>query len=327
MDNYAQKKRQQSHFRMTGPIAWMNGKIIPYAQAALPVWDLGVVAGASVSEMARTFAHKPFRISQHLNRLLDSIQRIHFPIKYDERLLLDAITAVLAHNIPLIPASRELGIVIFSTAGPNPTYLGAVQAAGIQPTTVVHTFELPFETWRPLLRDGVRLRVSSVRTIPDECFDVTLKVRNRLHWLLADQEAAKLELGSKALLLDHAGFIAETSTSAVHLVCNDRIITPDTGVLNSLSSQLVEEFAATLKIPFERRPVPLAELEYASEVFLTSSASTLLPVSHINGARIGTAVHGPVFKKLAACWSERAGIDILQQLSGVPNHVVWGAHT
>jgi branched-chain amino acid aminotransferase len=299
---------------MTGPIAWMNGEIIPYAQAALPVWDLGVVAGASVSEMARTFAHRPFRISQHLNRLLDALRRIHFPIMYDERQLLDAIADVVTHNLPLIPASRDLGIVIFSTAGANATYLGVEQAAGIQPTTVVHTFELPFEIWRPLLRDGVRLRISSVRAIPEECFDVTLKVRNRLHWWLADQEAAKLESGSKALLLDHAGFIAETSTSAVHLVCNDRIITPDTCVLNSLSSQLIEEFAATMKIPFERRPVPLAELEYASEVFLTSSASTLLPVSHINGKKIGSIIHGPVFKKLAACWSEHAGIDILQQL-------------
>ena len=45
---------------------------MPYAQAAVPVWDLGVVAGASVSEMARTYAHKPFRLPQHLDRLLNA---------------------------------------------------------------------------------------------------------------------------------------------------------------------------------------------------------------------------------------------------------------
>ncbi len=300
---------------MTAPIAWMNGELIPYSQAAVPVWDLGIVAGASISEMARTFAHQPFRISRHLDRLFDAIRTIGFPLKYDQQQLVDAIAAVLTHNTSLISANRDLGIVIFTTAGPNPTYLGAELTKGIRPTTAVHTFELPFEIWRPLLRDGVSLRVSSVRQIPDRCFDVSLKVRNRLHWWLADQEATRQEPGSKALLLDHAGFITETSTSAIHLVRNGGIVTPDSCVLNSLSSQLVEEFAAYLGIPFERRPVPLGELEYASEVFLTSSAATLLPVSHINGAQIGTSIHGPVFRKLAGCWSERVGIDILEQLS------------
>jgi len=301
---------------MTLPIAWMNGELISYTQAAVPVWDLGVVAGASVSEMARTFAHKPFRLSQHLDRLRNSIHKIGFPEPYDRQQFLEAINCVLAHNLPLIAAERDLGIVIFSTAGPNSTYLGTELARRTRATAAVHTFELPFETWRPQLRNGVLLRTASVRQIPDDCFDVSLKVRNRLHWWLADQEATHLEPGSKALLLDHAGFITETSTSAVHLVCNGRIVTPDSCVLNSLSSQLVEEFAGTLGIPFERRPVPLGEFRYASEAFLSSSAATLLPVRHVNGEQIGTTIPGPVFNQLATAWSELVGIGIVQQVLG-----------
>lgn len=305
-----------SHTRMTAPIAWMNGDLIPYAQAAVPVWDLGVVAGASVSEMARTFAHKPFRLVQHLDRLQNAIRMLGFSERYDRPQLLHGIEGVLSHNLPLIPDHRDLGIVIFSTAGPNPTYLGTEQAGRTQATTIVHTFDLPFETWRPQLRDGVRLRTTRVRQIPDDCLDVSLKIRNRLHWWLADQEARQLEPDSKALLLDHAGFITETSTSAVHLVCNGRIVTPDSGVLNSLSSQLVEEFAKTLGIPFERRPIPFGEFQYASEAFLSSSAATLLPVSHINGEQVGKTIPGPVFHQMAAAWSELAGIDIVQQVLG-----------
>ena len=301
---------------MTAPIAWLNGDLIPYSRAAVPVWDLGVVAGASVSEMARTFAHKPFRLSQHLDRLLHAIHKIGFPEQYDKLQLLDGIHGVLAHNLPLIPADRELGIVMFSTAGPNPTYSGAERGRRMQATTAVHTFDLPFESWRPQLRDGVHLRTPNVRQVPDDCFDATLKVRNRLHWWLADQEANQLEPGSKALLLNHAGFITETSTSAVHFVFNGRIVTPDSCVLNSLSSQLVEGFAGTHGIPFERRPIPLGEFRYASEAFLSSSAATLLPVSHINGEQIGTTIPGPVFNQIAASWSELVGIDILQQVLG-----------
>lgn len=301
---------------MTAPIAWINGEFVPYSQAAVPVWDMGVVAGASLTEMARTFAHKPFRLSQHLDRLLDAIQKIGFPNPCNKPQLLDSIDGVLRHNLTLIPADSDLGIVIFSTAGPNPTYLGADVARGMQATTAVHTFSLPFETWRPQMRDGVRLRVSNVRQIPDECFNVTLKVRNRLHWWLADQEAARQEPGSKALLLDHAGFITETSTAALHLVCNGRIVTPDCSVLNSLSSQLVEEFATTLDIPFERRPVPLGEIRYASEAFLSSSAATVLPVSHVGGEQVGPEFPGPVFGRITAAWSQLVGVDIVQQVLG-----------
>ena len=301
---------------MTAPIAWMNGEFVPYAKAAVPVWDLGVVAGASVSELARTFAHKPFRLSQHLDRLLSSIRRIGFPEPYEKEQLLRGIHGVLTHNLSQIPASCDLGIVMFSTAGPNPTYLGSELARRTQPTTAVHTFELPFETWRPQLREGVHLRTPSVRQIPDDCFDVGLKVRNRLHWWLADQEANMQEPGSKALLLDHAGFITETSTSAVHFVCNGRIVTPDSCVLNSLSSQLVEEFAGKHGIPFERRPIPLGEFRYASEAFLSSSAATLLPVSQINGEPVGKTIRGPVFNQTASSWSELVGIDIVQQVLG-----------
>ena len=117
---------------MTTPIAWMNGDLIPYEKAAVPVWDLGVVAGASVSEMARTFAHKPFRMSQHVDRLLFAIHKIGFPELYDKQQLLHAVSSMLAHNLSLIPPNRDLGIVIFSTAGPNPTYLGSELAKKTQ---------------------------------------------------------------------------------------------------------------------------------------------------------------------------------------------------
>lgn len=299
----------------------MNGNLISYSQAAVPVWDMGVVAGASVTEMARTFGHKPFRTSQHLDRLLDSLSGLGFSQQYDKQQLQHAIDGVLARNLPEIRAHSDLGIVIFSTAGPNATYLGAEVAKGISATTVVHTFELPFATWRPQLRDGVRLQISNVRQIPVECFDVSHKVRNRLHWWLADQAAARQELGSKALLLDHAGFITETSTAALHLVCNGRIITPDSGVLNSLSSQLIEELASRLGIAFERRPVPLGEIRYASEAFLSSSAATLLPVSHVGGERIGTETAGttfpgPVFSQMTTAWSQLVEINIAQQILG-----------
>ena len=296
---------------MNAPIAWMNGSILPYSQTAVPVWDLGVVAGASVTEMVRTFGHKPFRLEQHIERLTASRHALGFPCAYSASELISAVCDVVRYNSALIPAESDLGIVLFATAGSNATYLGHRDDSS---TTCVHSFELPFALWRESFTDGVRLRIPQIRQIPPECFSVTHKVRNRLHWWLADQEVARQEPGSKALLLGQDGFVTETSTSCFYMVRNGIIATSDRSVLNSLSCKVIEELADSLGIPFEKRSIQVSELAEADEAFLSSSVVCVVPVSQIDGLAVGSGQRGPVFRKLLKAWSELAGIDIELQM-------------
>lgn len=296
---------------MSEPIAWINGTLQPFSQTGLPVWDLGVVAGAAVTEMARTYQHRPFRLDQHINRLTSSLKALGFPQRWTREELLAAAEDVVQNNVEQMTEKQDLGIVLFSTAGSNPTYLAGI---GDQITTVIHTFVLPFQLWRSGLKQGVRLRIPSIRQIPDDCFPVEHKVRNRLHWWLADQQAAKLEPGSKALLLDHAGFITETSTSCFYLVRDGKISTPDRGVLKSLSSQLVEELALLLQIPFSRRLISVDELSSADETFLSSTPIGLLPVSHIDGKPFQVSQPNSVFTRLMAKWETLTGLNPARQI-------------
>lgn len=301
---------------MNETIAWINGSFCRSEQAAVPVWDLGVVAGASVTEMARTFAHKPFRLEEHIKRLTGSLTALGFPQVWTPAALLGAARSVVAHNIRLIAPGQDLGMVLFSTAGSNPTYLsGAVHPA----TTVIHTFLLPLAQWKPSLQNGVRLRIPDVRQIPDDCFPVGHKVRNRLHWWLADQQATKIEPGSKALLPDHEGFVTETSASCFYIVRDGRIATSNRGVLNSKSCEVVEQLAASLDIPFERRGIRVEELDSATEAFLSSTPVGLLPVSHIDGRQVGGEAAGidsaeSVCARLLHAWSKLVGLDIAAQI-------------
>ena len=296
---------------MNAPIAWMNGSIVPYSQTAVSVWDLGVVAGATITEMVRTFRHKPFRLEQHVERLTASRHALGFPEAYTASELLSAVKEVLHHNAEMIPPESDLGIVLFATAGSNVTYLGFSDAAS---TTVVHSFELPFALWRESFTNGLRLRIPSIRQIPPDCFSVTHKVRNRLHWWLADQEVARQEPGSKALLLDPDGFVTETSTSCFYMVRNGIIVTSDRSVLNSLSCKVIEELADSLGIPFEKRAIQVSELAEADEAFLSSSVVCVVPVSQIDGRVVGNGQRGLVFRKLLKAWSELAGFDIERQM-------------
>lgn len=297
---------------MAVPVAWINGVLTPFTQAALPLWDLGVVAGASVTEMARTFGHQPFRLDEHLQRLTRSCAALGFPMAYTPKQIEDVAREIIEHNSRLIAADGDLGVVALITAGSNATYLGGrPSAAG---TTAVHTFPLPFSMWRQSLTEGVRLRIPSVRQPPDESIPVSIKSRNRLHWWMADREAATIEPGSKALMLTISGLITETSTSCFYGVRNNVIITPGKSVLDSMSRRVVEQLADQIGIRFERcdiDPIALADLD---EAFLSSSPSGLLPICRIEGRPIGPKTPGPVFTQLAQSWNCLAGIDIQKQI-------------
>ena len=95
------------HFKsgktMIEPIAYLNGQFVPVSQAALSVFDLGVVAGASATEMVRTFRHIPFRLDQHLLRLEHSLNVLQIQSGLDRDELASICERVAAENARLIP--------------------------------------------------------------------------------------------------------------------------------------------------------------------------------------------------------------------------------
>ncbi len=65
------------------PIAWIDGEYKPIAETSLHVFDRGIVHGAAVTEMLRTFRHRPFRVEQHLERLCNSLDGSEFsPLRF-----------------------------------------------------------------------------------------------------------------------------------------------------------------------------------------------------------------------------------------------------
>jgi branched-subunit amino acid aminotransferase/4-amino-4-deoxychorismate lyase len=202
--------------------------------------------------------------------------------------------------------------VLFVTAGVHPTYLSG-EAAG-NGTVAVHTFPLPFQSWQSAARHGVRLAIPGLRQIPADCFPVEHKIRNRMHWWLADREAQRAIEGARALLLDSHDRITETSTSAFFLVVNDEVRTSNCGVLNSMSAGVVEELCKANGIEFARCPISRSDLTLSQEAFLSSSASCLLPVRSVDAQDFGTVMPGPVCRLLQQAWSELVGVDFVEQI-------------
>jgi branched-chain amino acid aminotransferase len=297
---------------MPEPIAWINGNIVPFSQAALPVWDLGVVAGAAITELARTFRHRPFRLQDHVARLVDSCRALELHVPYSAAELQGIAEELVRQNTSSLTPQQDLGIVLFVTAGVHPTYLSGETAEN--GTVAVHTFPLPFKAWQDAARNGVRLAIPRLRQIPAECFPVEYKIRNRMHWWLADREAQRAIQGARALLLDAHDRITETSTAAFFVVINDQVRTSNSGVLNSMSARVVEELCNANGIEFARCPINRSDLAIGQEAFVSSSASCLLPVRSVDATEFGTVIPGPTCRLLQQAWSELVGVDIVGQI-------------
>lgn len=300
---------------MTEPVAYLNGEYVPISQARLSVFDLGVVAGASATEMARTFRHKVFRLEEHLDRLDRSLQFMGIQSGLPRAELLSICDRVVRQNAQLIPADHDLGLIIFITAGQNLTYLGRAGAATAKtPSVCVHTFPLPFELWVEKYETGLHLVTTSVKSMPDDVIDPTIKHRNRLHWQLADLEAKRIDPAAMALLTDGEGYLTETPTGNLCVVEGSTILTPERHVLKGISRDVVSELATSLGLTLAYTRITAEDLSRANEAFLASTPLCIQPITRFNQQQIGDGRPGPIFITLISAWSDLVDVDIIQQM-------------
>lgn len=318
---------------MPEALVYLNGRIVPASQAHLALYDAGPVFGATVTEQTRTFHHRPFRLEAHLDRLFRSLAGVGFEIKPTKDDLAATSLELIERNSSLLRPGEELGLIHFVTAGEMAAYSGfersfsegrshsaqaneqAAPAAFGEPTVCVHTFPLDGRRWADSLREGARLVIPSIRQVPPQCLDPTIKCRSRMHYYLADREARLVDPRASALLLDLNGHVTETSSANFLIAERGRIVSPKLNeTLPGISRATVRELAEQLGIEFIERDLPPSRAIAADEAWLTSTPYCLLPVVSIDGAMIGNGKPGPIFRKFLAAWSGLVGLDIERQI-------------
>lgn len=301
---------------MSEPLVFLNNRMAPASQAALAIYDAGIVLGATVTEQTRTFHKRPWRLNEHLDRLFRSLRYTQMDIGLSREELSEISHQLIEHNARLLDGGGELGLVHFVTAGEYATYASmSGRPARTTPTVCVHTFPLPFELWAKRMRFGANLITPSIRHVPPQCYDPKVKYRSRMHFYLADLEARRIDPEASALLLDLAGNLTETSTANFLIVERGGIVSPTTvNSLPGISRAMVLELAGKLGIPFAERDLQVYDAMNAEEAFLTSTPYCLMPVTKINGTPIGDGKPGAMSRRLLAAWSEEVGLDIEKQI-------------
>jgi branched-subunit amino acid aminotransferase/4-amino-4-deoxychorismate lyase len=293
-------------------LAYHNGQWLPSSEVRVALNDYGFILGATVVERLRTFRGKPYRVAEHLARLRRSLEIVGWNVVAIATEIESAVEEFMDRNAEFLTSGDDWNLIAFVT--PGRTFDGS------QPTVCVHGMPIPFGDWAHQYDDGAEAAIVDVRQTPSNCWPAEMKCRSRMHYYLADREAAARCRGARALLLDQNGFIAEASTANVVAYYPDRgLVGPRSGnILPGVSQLALNEVAATIGLVVVESDLAPEELVKASEIYLLSTSICMLPIVRVlygeNGdAQIGDGQPGPVYRQLLDAWSDAVGVDIAAQ--------------
>ncbi|MCX6623991.1 MAG: aminotransferase class IV [Acidobacteria bacterium] len=306
---------------MMEPLVYLNGQMLPASQATLSIYDFGIILGATVTDLIRTFRGVPYRMADHLDRFYRSSKYAGIQPPLASAELARVTNELVEHNMSLLPAGSDLAVVYFITPGRNLIYAGSAgAAAGLTPTFCVHSFPLPFALFGGFFTGGIRIVTPSTRHVPSQCVDAKIKHRSRMHWWLADRESHLVDPAAVSLLLDLDGNLTETGGANFLLVRDGVVCSPTPrNILCGISRKVIMELCGELGIPFEERDVQTYDAITADEAFLVTTPYCMAPVTSVNGiALTNGAPGGPVFERLLAAWNRVVGLDIRAQFLHPP---------
>lgn len=301
---------------MDEPIAYLKGEFVPFSQCVLPVYDLGITNGASVTDLLRTFGQKPYRMEDHVRRFYRSCKYAYIepPVSYEQSMAISE--KLLTENSKLVPG-QELALIYYMTAGEAAVYAGQVDGSQrVLPSYVQHTFALRPEPYRDVFLNGVHCITPAVRHWPPECLSSKIKNRNRLHMWIGEQQAHLADPKAMALFLDVDGNITETGGSNFVIYRDGTVISPRrNNILWGISLTVLVEILEQMGVPFLEQDIQIYDVVNADEAWVPTSPYCLGPVVRLNGTAIGDGRPGPMWRRILDHWSQIVGKDIYREVA------------
>lgn len=270
---------------------FVNNNFTEAENAFIQTNDLALQRGYAVFDYFRTLNHQPLFLDDYLDRFFNSARELFITLNHTpEEVKAIILQLIQKNNIP------QSGIRMIATGGYSPDSYTPVQGNFIlqqQPLQLPDAVK--FE-------DGIRIMTHPYqRDLP------AVKSINYLMgiWL---QKQLK-EKGLDDVLYFQHNIISEFPRANIFIVTPDgRLATPAHNILAGITRKKILEFAGDI-LPTEVRDISVTELKQAPEVFMTSTTKRILPVTEIDGVRIGNGKAGAFTRQLYT--------QFLQQLEAV----------
>jgi branched-chain amino acid aminotransferase len=262
---------------------WMDGELVPWAEAKVHVLTHALHYGSGVFEGIRCYTTPAgpavFRLREHLKRLVRSGKLYYMPVPYTLDELYDATFAVIEGNRLDACYIRPLIFRGYGEMGLFPLN------APVQ--TVIAAWPWGAYLGEEGIRHGIRAKVSSIQSL-----DHTALAR------AAKATGQYLNSIDEAIMLTAHGHVAEGSGENIFVVRDGTLMTPppSDGVLEGITRDSVMKMAAAMGIPCQERTMARSDLVIADELFYTGTAAEIVPIREVDDHFIGEP--GPITRQI-----------------------------
>jgi branched-chain amino acid aminotransferase len=277
---------------------WVNGQIVPKAQALVSVYDSGFMLGDGVWEGIRLYNNRWSFIEEHIDRLFEAAKAIDLDIARSKEDVIQAVLETQAANGMVHDAHARLMV----TRGVKTRPFQHPKLSQRGPTMVII-----MEHSRQKLPRPIKLAtVPHMRGLP-MTQDPKLNSHSKLNCILACIAAEKAG-ADEALMLDVNGFVNTTNACNFFIVRKGQVWT-STGdyCMNGITRGKVIDLCRSNGIPVFERNFSLVDTYSADEAFLTGTFGAQTPVGHIDGRLIGTGQIGPMTERLRGLYKQLVG--------------------
>lgn len=279
-------------------LVYVNGQMVPRAEARISVFDSGFILGDGVWEAFRLVDGVLVFMAEHLARLAEGARAIDLDVGLTDGDLAAALYRTVDANGMRDGVHVRLMVTRGIKATPNqdPRY-------ALGPATVVIVPE--YKQANPdIKREGLRLLTSAFRTSTPDAYDLRLNSHSRLNLIQALIQAIKAG-AHEALMLDPLGFVASGNSTNFFVVRRGEVWT-STGRFSfkGITRGQIVTLCQVYGIPARETDFTLAECYGADEAFVTGTFGGVTPVAIIDGRPIGRGVPGPMTARLTGLYAD-----------------------
>ena len=277
-------------------LIYLNGELVPRAEAKVSIFDAGFVVGDGVWEGLRLHKGALLFLDEHIDRLYAGAAAIALDIGMPRDTLIDDIGRTLRANA----FEDGVHLRVMVTRGPKTGANQDPRNALGRPTIVILA-ERKTPSPRLALR-GLSLATSSIRCTPKEMFDMRLNSHSRLNLITALLQA--IEAGAdEALMLDPGGFISSCNATNFFFV-KGGVVRTSSGAFcfNGVTRAKTIDLCRVNDIPIHLGDFPLSDAHAADEAFVTGTFGGITPVREIDGRVLPETLPGPVTKRLRVAY-------------------------
>ncbi len=264
------------------PTVWLNGQYVNIKEADVHIMTHGLHYGSSVYEGIRVYNHKPFKLRQHIERMLHSATSLHLDSPYNIEELEEIILEIVLRNNLTFGYIRPL-----AWRGAESPRIDGINCSCHWAVVAWASF---LEQRHSQRIQGIRLEINPTwRKAPAGCLPYTSKSAG----MYTVSTIAKIESQKRgfddSILLDMKSNVTEATTSNIFFIQDKRLYTPIPDCfLNGITRQTVLQIAENLGLEAQEYTIPVSNLNTYEAAFLTGTSIEIMPISSIT---YGTQVY------------------------------------